>query len=74
VKLRTEMLELGGEWRVATFVGLEDKRDPATAKEHDAAAAHALLQAMSHAYNTDPNVIDFVEERAAELMKGWGFE
>lgn len=46
MKLRTEMLELGGQMRLATFVGCGDNRDPATAKEHDAMAAHAYKQAV----------------------------
>ena len=73
MKLRTEMLELGGEMRLATFVGCGDNRDPATAKEHDAMAAHALLQAIE-AWGKHPGYQggeSWVKHRAAEILAGW---
>ena len=64
MKLRTELPEGG-----TCFF-----KDGPSDHVHDAAVAHALMQAMSYAYNTDPDVIDFIEKRADELMREWGFE
>lgn len=66
MKLRTEMLELGGRWRAAAF---EDTRDPVPAREHDAMAAHALLQAMEIVL-TDPAYCA-LSRKAAEILAGW---
>lgn len=81
MKLRTEMMEIGGQMRLVTFVGCGDNRDPATAKEHDAKAAHAYKQAIAdwHEKNgTDADAdvypettVAFIEKRAAEILAGW---
>lgn len=48
------------------------------ALKHDAAAAHALMQALKESSNmwfsTQQNVLSWIEERADELMREWGFE
>ena len=49
---------------------------------HDAAAAHALMQAMDEFYaapldstlNTPEDAINWLEWRASELMREWGFD
>lgn len=46
MKLRTELLEIGGQMRLATFYGCGDSGSPREAISHDAMAAHALLQAI----------------------------
>jgi hypothetical protein len=51
---------------------------------HDAAAAHALMQAIKETRDNPylyggtsghpESVIEMIEERADELMAGWGFD
>lgn len=68
MKLRTLMTKnIVGEWYAD---GWEDD------SLHDAAAAHALLQAMNEVKNEVPHAscrsgIEYVLERADELMREW---
>lgn len=72
MKLRTELLEIGGQMRIATFYGCGDSGSPREAISHDALAAHALLQAMEE---LQPNILcDAIQQRADELMREWGFD
>lgn len=47
---------------------------------HDAFAAHALMQAIADAQEAEglpgtlPHITGFIQTRAAELMREWGFE
>lgn len=60
MKLRTEMVHFG---ELAVSVG--DQLDA----QHDALAAHALLQAMEE---LQPNILcDAIQQRADELMREW---
>lgn len=77
MKLRTEMLELLNGW----VVSADANKDPISERDHDAMAAHALLQAIAdwHEKNgTGPDEdvypessVAFIEKRAAETLAGW---
>lgn len=75
MKLKTEMR--AGRIFVA---GAETDGDATKAACADAAAAHALLQAIADAQEAEglpctlPHIAGFIQNRAADLMREWGFE
>ena len=64
MKLRTEIVDGVCCISPSSVDGFDELR-------HDALAAHALLQAMGFAYNTDPDTVCWIEQRADELMREW---
>jgi hypothetical protein len=66
MNLRTEVLEIGGQMRIATFYGCGDSGSPREAINHDALAAHALLQAVD-----EWTMASAVKRRADQLMREW---
>ena len=76
MKLKTTMIDAADGTRFA------ESRDGADI-DHDAAAAHALMQAMDEAskylstpdgYASAVDSIAAIRQRASELMRSWGFD
>lgn len=64
--LKTIMAKECGEW----FPLFDGEGDAMPAFEHDAAYAHALVQAVEE-YRQDRG---YILARAAEIMRGFGYE
>jgi hypothetical protein len=77
MKLRTEVLEIGGQMRIATFYGCGDSGSPQEAISHDALAAHAYKQAEREAdalFSKETRwyrARAWINTRADELMREW---
>ena len=69
MKLRTEMLR--GPDGVTITAGYSEGRY--SAREHDVACAHALMQAMEE-FDGAEYQRDYILCRASEIMAGWGFD
>jgi hypothetical protein len=74
MKLRTEML-FPSDHKPYVFYGY---RKDVRRLMHDAACAHALMQAMDEAgdvvFYADDDYQHWVYDRADEIMAGWGFD
>jgi hypothetical protein len=68
MKLKSAMSDATGKWLPAVTWG----ESLGGALNHDAAAAHALMQAMDE-FSAWPRVIG-VTKRASELLCSWGFD
>lgn len=81
MKLMTEMQD-GCVHALGYCVDTESVKPLEVAKlEHDAAAAHALMQAVRQYEQDFPlspavaqDVIQWIEKRADEIMREWGYE
>lgn len=73
MKLRTEMIETNTGRR---FPAIRSNETCPMAMTHDASAAHAFMKAiddMDAIFNTPSDPTGWLEKRADEIMREWGF-